>query len=267
MNTIIVPTDFSAAAHNATAYAAQLAKQTGATVLLLHVYQLPVPMTEFPAMMVSPLDLKTSVDEGLHRALEEAQKAHADVPFEIESCLGDIATEIEEACKKRNPLAVIVGTKDLSGFERFLFGDTTMSLIKNLTYPVIAVPESAKHAAPANLVLATDLLNAADIPVAKIVAITKMFAATLHVVHVEQNESKAYPDELMTAFTEVNAVYHAIKEDDVAEGLKHFVAQNNIDLVVVLPHKHNLYERLFFKGHTPGILHTMPVPVMSIRNE
>jgi nucleotide-binding universal stress UspA family protein len=71
----------------------------------------------------------------------------------------------------------------------------------------------------------------------------------------------------MNAFTGARASYHAIQDDDVTEGLKRYVEQNNIDLVVVLPHKHNLYERIFFKGHTQGILHAMPVPVMSIRNE
>jgi nucleotide-binding universal stress UspA family protein len=267
MNTIIVPTDFSAAAQHATAYAAQLAQKTDSSVLLLHVYQLPVPMTEFPVMMVSAGDLKQSADQGLQRALEEAQKTYAGVSFEKESRLGDIASEIEDACNERNPLAVVVGTKDLSGFERFIFGDTTLSLVKNLRYPVIAVPENATNGAPANIVLATDLLHAGDIPVSNIVAVAKVLDATLHVVHVEQTESKHYPDELMAAFTDVNASYHAIKEDNVAEGIKHYVEQNNIDMVVVLPHKHSLYERLFFRAHTPGILHTMPVPVMSIRND
>ena len=128
MNTILVPTDFSPAAANAAVYAAQLAQQIEATVLLLHVYQLPVPMTEYPVMMVSAGELKKGADEGLQRTKEEAQKRFPGVVFETESRLGDIATEIEDACKERDPFALVVGTKDLSGFERFLFGDTTMSL-------------------------------------------------------------------------------------------------------------------------------------------
>ena len=265
MNTIIVPTDFSPAAQQATAYAAQLARQTEATVLLLHVFQLPVHMTEYPVMVVPAGELQKSVDEGLQRAKEEAQKTVDGVSFGIESRMGDIATEIEEACKEKKPFAVVIGTKDMSGFERFLFGDTTSSLIKTCTYPVIAVPEDTKAGAPKNIVLATDLLNTEEIPAANIAAIAKVLGANLHVVHVEQTESKRSPDGLMAAFVDINATYHAIKEDDVAEGLKHFAEQNNIDLVIVLPHKHNLYERLFFKGHTQGILHTMPVPVMCLR--
>ncbi len=267
MNTILVPTDFSPAARRATAYAAQLARQTEAAVLLLHVYQLPVPLTEYPVMVVSAEEIRKGVEEGLQKAKEEAQAVSAGVVFRAESRLGDIAAGIEEACKEHNPFAVVVGTKDLSGFERFLFGDVTTSLIKSCSHPVIAVPEGARPEAPKNIVLATDLLSAEDIPVDTIVAIAKVLGAALAIVHVEPNESKHYPEELVAAFADVNATYHAIKEEDVAEGLKKFVERNNMDLLVVLPHKHSLYERLFFKGHTQSILHTVPVPVMSLRNE
>lgn len=267
MNTLIVPTDFSPAAENASLYAAQLARQIGATVLLLHVFQLPVPMTDYPVLMVTADDLRKTSDDGLQQAAEALQKLFADVKIETESRLGDVVTEIGEASKEANPFAVVVGAKDLKGFERLLFGDTTLSLMKNCTYPVIAVPERAKPGVPANIVLATDLLNAADIPAEEIAAIANVLGAHLHVVHVEAHEAQASPDELMQAFANAKASYHAIKDEDVTEGLKQYVAQNNMDLVLVLPHKHNLYERLFFKEHTQGILHAMPVPVMSIRND
>lgn len=267
MNCILVPTDFSPAAENATAYAAQLAKQTNACLLLLHVYQLPVPMTDYPVLMVTADDLRKVSDEGLQRVVDNTKARFADVEVEAESRLGDVVSEIEAVCKERNPFAVVVGTKDLKRYERLMFGDTTVSLVKNSTYPVIAVPEGAKPGVPQNIVLATDLLNAADIPAGEISAIARVLNANLHVVHVEQKEGTASPDELMAAFTGARASYHAIQDDDVTEGLKRYVEQNNIDLVVVLPHKHNLYERIFFKGHTQGILHAMPVPVMSLRND
>lgn len=268
MNTIIVPTDFSAAADHATAYAAQLATELQTNVLLLHVYQMPVPMTDYPVLMVTHDDIKKGVDEGLQRAREEAEKSHAGVQFETESRLGDVATEVEEACKERNPFALVVGTKDLSGFERFLFGDTTASLIRNSSYPVIAVPEDSRAGTPKNIVLATDLLNIDEMPAAKIAAIAKSLNAALHVVHVDtKNEEAGSPESLLQKLNEVNASFHTVQEDDVTEGIRHYVEQNNVDLVLVLPHKHNLYERLFFKGHTQGILQSVPVPVMCLRNE
>jgi nucleotide-binding universal stress UspA family protein len=267
MNTILVPTDFSSAAENAAAYAAQLAKQIDASITLLHVYSLPVPMTDYPVMMVTADDLRKSADDGLLRVKEVVQKRFANVTVEAESRLGDVVTEIEDACKEQRPFALVVGVKEVNGFERALFGDTALSLVKHCSYPVIAVPENAKAGTPANIVLATDLLNAQEIPAGDIAAIASVLGANLHIVHVEQGLSKRYPEELMAAFAETKASYHAIADDDVTEGLKDYVLENKIDLVIVLPHKHNLYERLFFKGHTKGILHNMPVPVMSLRND
>jgi nucleotide-binding universal stress UspA family protein len=147
-----------------------------------------------------------------------------------------------------------------------LFGDTTTSLIKNSSYPVIAVPEGTKAGVPTNIVFATDLRNMEDVPASKISAIAAQLQASLHVVHVEVNgEESISPEPLMNALAGANASYHSINEKDVEEGLKQYVEQNNVDLVLIVPHKHNLYERLFFKGHTQAILHTMPVPVMSLR--
>lgn len=267
MNTLVVPTDFSVAAENATAYAAQLAKKLNATVLLLHVYQLTVPLTEYPVLMVTADDLKKGADEGLQRALEEAQKLYTDVKFETESRLGDVVTEIESACEEKAAFALVIGTKDLSGFERFLFGDTTSSLIKNSSFPVIAVPKEAKADVPRNIVLATDLLNINEIPAGKIMEIVRRLNASLHVVHVEINhEQTQSPEHLMNLLKGVNASYHSIQEADVTNGIRHYVEQKNIDLVLVLPHEHNLYERIFFKGHTEGIVKSVQVPVMSIRN-
>lgn len=268
MNTIVVPTDFSAAAVNATNYAALLATKLQASVVLLHVYQLPVPMADFPVLMVTNEDMKKATDDGLQRALEEARTAHPGVSFETESRLGDVATEVDEACRQRNAFALVVGAKDTGGFERFLFGDTTVSLIKHCSTPVIAVPEGTAAAAPTNVVLATDLRDLEEIPSSKIVSIIGQLKVTLHVVHVEiGGEQIVAPESLMRRLEGTNATYHVVREDDVTEGLKRYVERNNINLVLVLPHKHNLYERLFFKGHTKGILHAMPVPVMSLRNE
>src|SRR5207253_1314058 len=74
MKTIVVPTDFSAPAENAMLYAGQLAKDTGASLLLLHVYLIPIGMDDMPMPMVSAEELKKIADAGLVRAKELLQK-------------------------------------------------------------------------------------------------------------------------------------------------------------------------------------------------
>ena len=74
MKTIVVPTDFSASAEHASIYAAELAKSINATVLLLHVYQMPITMSDFPVLIISAEELKNNADKGLQRAKEAAEK-------------------------------------------------------------------------------------------------------------------------------------------------------------------------------------------------
>jgi nucleotide-binding universal stress UspA family protein len=259
MKTIVVPTDFSTSAQHATLYAAEIAKAINASVLLLHVYQIPVTMSEFPVLIVSGEELKNNADAGLQKAKEAAEKAMPGVPFKTESKMGDIVDEIQDSCSKRDVIALVAGTKDMSGFERFLLGNTALTIAKNCNFPVITVQESAPIKIPKRIALAVD--NDDKIPAEKIQAFIQLFGAQLHVVHVE-TEDKPSPIHLPDTLT--GAAYHSLKEDDVAKGIHNFVEQNSIDLVLILPHKHNLFERIFFKGHTSELISEMPVPVLCI---
>jgi nucleotide-binding universal stress UspA family protein len=263
MKTLLVPTDFSASSEHATLYAAQVAKHVQASVLLVHVYQLPIAMSDFPVMIVSADELKKNADDALKRAKEAAQKATPDVVFETESRMGDVVEEINDVCQGRDIAALVTGTKDLSGFEKFLMGSTTLSLVKNCPLPVIAVPEKAQVKTPTRIALAVDLDHLDEIPVQKINQLTQLLQAELQIVHVEEDGRPLSTGDLPEGLS-INTC-HSLKEDDVTKGIQHFAEQNNIDLVMVLPHKHNLYERLFFKGHTKEILESVPVPVVCIR--
>lgn len=266
MNTILVPTDFSPAAEHAALYAAGLASATGASVVLMHVYQLPVAMTDMPVLMVSAEDLKKGADKGLQRAKERLAAACPGVVIESEGRLGDVVEEVEDFCRSRKVLALVTGTKGLKGFERFVFGSTTLSLIKHGSHPVIAVPEGAALSAPKNMALAVDFLHLSEMPTAKILAFAEALQTRLHLIHIEtENETTQPPAALLDALRVGPEAYHSFKEETVAQGLKHFAEQNHIDLITVLPHKHGLLDRLFGKGHTADILQAVSVPVMTVR--
>jgi nucleotide-binding universal stress UspA family protein len=65
MKTIIVPTDFSPIATNAMNFAADMATNINASLMLLHVYQVPVSMTDVPVVMVSAEELRKSSEAKL----------------------------------------------------------------------------------------------------------------------------------------------------------------------------------------------------------
>jgi nucleotide-binding universal stress UspA family protein len=264
MTSIIIPTDFSSASDNAMHYGAQLAQKIGASVLLTHVYEVPVSINDVPVMVLPIEELKNSADIGLERCREELRKVYPELEVQIESRLGGINDVVNDLCEENPPFAIVMGTHGSSGFERMLFGSTTLSFIRHAHYPVIAVPSNYKEASIQKIVLATDL-NTEKIPYAKIMEIVGRLKAQLHVVHITK-EQEEYPSGLLEPLQTVSPVYRNILNKEVKDGLLNYVKDNDADLLMILPHEHNIMERLFFKLHTEDIIASTRVPVLAIRS-
>ncbi|HVK97430.1 MAG TPA: universal stress protein [Flavisolibacter sp.] len=265
MSQIVVPTDFSKEAEHALDYACILAKEISASLHLLHVYQIPITMVDMPVLVVSADELKKNADENLQQVKTQLQTKHPDLSIEYESRLGDVVDEITSCCEAIHPFAIVVATKKYSGLEKLLFGNTVISIIKNTSCPVISVPANATISAPKNPILASDL-RVDETPVEQIIRIIQLLHAKLHVVHIkeETTDVSASEERLLQSLSEVHPVFHTVTDDDVLHGLQEYVRINHADLLFVLPHKHSLYERLFFKLHTEGLIEKMPIPVMCL---
>ena len=66
MKTIIIPTDFSPIATNALHYGIDMAQTINASVLLMHVYQVPLAIADVPVVVISEDELKNNAEEKLN---------------------------------------------------------------------------------------------------------------------------------------------------------------------------------------------------------
>ena len=73
MKTIIIPTDFSPIATNALHFGIDMAKAINASILLLHVYQVPVSFTDTPIVLVSIEDLRKGAEEQIEKLKKEVE--------------------------------------------------------------------------------------------------------------------------------------------------------------------------------------------------
>jgi nucleotide-binding universal stress UspA family protein len=264
MNTIIIPVDFSSASENAMHYGARLAQHIGASVLLTHIYQMPVGINDMQVMMLPADELKDIADTGLNRCRVELQKAYADLEIKTESRLGVVYDGVNDLCEELDPFAVVIGSSGTSGFERMLFGSTAISVIRHATHPVIAVPAGYTGFSVKNIVLAADLQEEHPLPYNRINEIVQQFNAGLHLVHVTK-EQEPNVGAILEKFSDLKPQYHAVKNENVKEGLLNYVSESNADLLMILPHEHNIMERLFFKLHTEDIITSTRIPVLAIR--
>src|SRR4029079_6073120 len=99
MKSVVVATDFSPPAENAMMFAGRLAESLGASILLVHAYQLPVSMNDAPIVMIEAEDLASHTEQSLQRAKETLQKQYPKLEIKTESRLGDAVDEITIVCR------------------------------------------------------------------------------------------------------------------------------------------------------------------------
>jgi len=141
MKTIIIPTDFSPAATNAVNYGVDMALSIDASVLLLHVYNIPVAYGDVPVALISIDEMKKAAEDNIESLKRDLQHiTSGKLQINTETRLGSVIDELEDLCTEIQPFAVVMGTAGYSAVERTLFGSNTLKAIKHLSCPVICVP-------------------------------------------------------------------------------------------------------------------------------
>ena len=273
MKTIIIPTDFSPIAINALNYGIHLAEAVNASILLLHVYQVPVTIMEVPLALVSVEELKKGAEEKLVALKKEVEHiSSGKLKVYAEAHLGDVTDELEELCNKIKPFAIVMGTKGSSGIEKVLFGSITLTVIRHLTWPVICVPPGKQFGTGIKKIgFACDLRDVVKTtPTPFIKQFVQEFHSELHVLNVDYNNHHFKPDTpeqsllLHTLLEDVNPVYHFIQHKDIEDGINEFAEKNNLDLVITIPKKHKLLEGLFKSSSTKQLDFQSHIPVMCV---
>ena len=273
MKTIIVPTDFSPVATNAMNFAVDMALNINASVLLLHVFQVPVSMTDVPVVLISGDELKKSSEEKLESLKQSIRHiTSGKLKVYTEAKIGDVVDELEDLCKLIQPFAVVMGTKGASGIERMLFGSITLTTIRHLKWPVIVVPPGKEYGKGIKKIgFACDFKQVVETtPVQFIKQMVKEFNAELHVLNVDYENKHFKPETpeqsvlLHTLLEDINPNYHFINNADIENGINEFAETNNLDLMITIPKKHKLLEGLFKPSSTKQLITHTHVPVMCV---
>lgn len=267
MKSIIVATDFSASAEQATDYAARLCQRLQASLVLVHTYQMPVTMSDMPVMMVSAEELKNSAEKSLMQSKDAILQMFPDLAVQVEARMGDLVDEINSLCDEMTPVAVVIGSKGYTGLERLLFGNTSMSVVRHCRFPVITLSAEGPARLPQKAALATDLKNIDSMPADRVMNILQALGARLHIIHVAAGDEKV-PDatkaSLEMMFQPIHEGFTTIKDEEVVDGVNRFIYQHGIDMLIVMPQEHNLFEKVFFRLHTEGLIESTQIPVMAI---
>ncbi|MEO8110690.1 MAG: universal stress protein [Ginsengibacter sp.] len=270
MKTIILPTDFSPAALNAANYAAEMAKAIDADLLLFHAFYLFVSYTEVP-LLVDPEELRENAQSSLDQLKKQLQHKYGNsLNIKTEVRMGTFVAELESLCESIRPYAVVIGSQGSSAVDYRFFGSQTILAMKQLHWPVISVPQGTRFNTVKKIALACDFENVVEnIPVDEIKNLVKDFSAELHVLNI--NSKKDHDPEmvfesglLMALLAPLQHEYHFITTENIDEGIIDFCEMNNIDLLIVMPKRYNLLDKLMHRSHTKQLVLHSHFPVMAL---
>lgn len=270
MKTIILATDFSAAALNAGVYAVKMANTVDAAVLILNVYEVIANYGEM-VIDLDVNDLKINAEsEMLKFKSSLIQQTNTNSSITTEVRLGIFKDELVSMCERINPYAVIMGSQEKTATENFLMGGHAGKTIDHFTWPMITVPATAVFADIKKIAFAYDFDAAIEegfIKDIKLLAID--FNATIDILNASNEaefdaEFTTLSHTLEQAFKPIQIKYNFLSDNNTDEAILAFVEDNNIDLLVVMPKHHNFFQKIFQKSHTKNLVLHSHVPVLSL---
>ncbi|MCZ2458352.1 MAG: universal stress protein [Chitinophagales bacterium] len=273
MKTIIIPTDFSPIATNAMNYGVDMAKAINANIILMHVYQVPVSVSDVPVVVVSLDEIRNSVEEKLADLKASVERiTSGKIKVYTEARLGNVVDELENYCNKINPFAVVMGTKGATGLERVMFGSVTLTAIRHLSWPVFCVPPGKEYGQGIKKIgFACDFKKVIEsTPIHFIKDIISVFNSELYVLNVDYENRRFKPDTpeqsllLHTMLEDINPSYHFIEHQDIEDGINKFAEENNLDLIIAIPKKHKLLESIFKPSSTKQLVFESKIPIMCV---
>ena len=272
MRTIILATDFSPSALNATNYAAELSMAIEADLLLMHVFYLFEGYSEMPSLVTAG-ELENDARESIEKLKKDLQYKYADLNISTEIRRGTFIHELKMLSEKVKPYCIVLGSQGASAIDYRFFGSQTVLAMKEVQWPVIAVPRGTRFENFKNIGIACDLENGIDhVPAEDIKKITSEFSASLHILNssLGQTEKTKIIEEASTLMSELAPVHHEfhfINSENDDKGIIDFAEKNNIELLVVLPKKHSLFDKWTSKSYTRKLVMNLHVPMMSLHFE
>ena len=274
MKNILVPTDFSEASHNAAKYAVSLAKPFDARVTLINIIQPAVIIDDsvLAFVMTTQAEIVESHKKLMNKEIEAlSQKGLIEIKGLVAE--GSTYNRIQEIAKSNEADIIVMGMKG-KGQSNSVFGSTTTTVIRKSALPVFVIPEKADYKPIDTVTFASDF--DAQIEMDRytfLLELSEKFNSKIYIVNVQKKDSLMNQEKVIgkmktsVAFSNLNHQFDTINERNVGEGINKFIEENPTDVLAMVAHRHNPFERMFGKVHTKQMSYKTKIPLLVLQSQ
>jgi nucleotide-binding universal stress UspA family protein len=274
MKTFLFATDFSKSSNKVAYFAAQLASNQHARLVLFHSYRFLAPYETDFGYTDPPLDLLERVSQRKLKDLKIRLHRKVDKNLEIitHTPQGLVVDTVQETIRDfhANLLIMCVAGNSPSGAS--YFGSIATNLITKVKIPLLLLPPKTKIGEIQNVVLAVDLQKPIDsIALEKGILLLKELKVILDVVFVAESEKEAnsiaIKDGSMMVREMLRNIPHTFQtvvgENPVKEIIK-FLKLHKAQMLLSMPKHHNFFEKLFLESYTQRLAFGAKMPVLAV---
>lgn len=270
MKNILVPTDFSAASGNATEYAAALAKDFNAKLILVNIIVPPIVIedTSASAYLMTKAEI---VERDKKLMKKEIEKFAKKFNVKVEGFIREGApTEIiKQFVKSKNADLIVMGMKG-KGKSNSIFGSTTVAVMRKSEVPVFVIPQQNSFVPIRNIAFASEFdVEREDFSLLQELA--EKYNSKLEIVNVQKNEDLMSVEnaigkmEANLSFVELDHHFNTIENKSVERGINDFLEKNPSDILAMVAHKHSVFRRVFGIVHTKEMSYQTRIPLLVLQ--
>jgi len=273
MKKLLVPTDFSDTSKIAARFAVQMAADIeNAKIILIHVSDKITGGSDGSPLTEDDDDRRLILTQALSQ-LKEELLPFGKVPIEFDIEKGSSLVETLTRYVRHQAIdMVIMGITGATRLEQIFMGSNTLDMAKESICPVLIIPPNAEYRKIKNVVLASDFKEVdTTIPEAPLKATLDLFKPTLHIVNVDHehyveltDDYKAERAKMEIMLKEYKPEFYFIRQYDFFDAISQFVADKNIDLLVIVPKDRSIVSGLFKTSHTKKLAYHSHIPIVAI---
>ena len=182
--TILVALDFSEHAEAALDRGIALARESGATLHLLHAYEVPLGAIPIYDVQV-PQSMLDAVRDAAARRIEKARaKAEASgVACQVHLTASPPTPAIVDTARALKADLIVMGTRGLSGFQHVLLGSNAERTVRLAPCPVLTLKPGAAPAKFARILAPVDFSKQGEAALALAIELAREHQGELHLLH------------------------------------------------------------------------------------
>jgi nucleotide-binding universal stress UspA family protein len=167
---------------------------------------------------------------------------------------------------------IVMGTKGKSNDRDIVFGSQTFQVLKYVQCPVLAIPSNYTNTQPKHILFPTNYLIPYNRRELKLLSdLAKPYRSIIDVLYVSNSNKLSIRQEdnkdfIKDTLRENEVNFRIENSKKIAETVKRYIKENNIDIITMVNTQHSFLEDMLFPSAIDKISLGLEIPLLALQN-